>query len=406
MRAAVLGAGFQGVCVALELARRGVTVDLYDKNDRPITQAGYVNEGKIHLGFVYANDPSMRTAELMIRGALSFRRLLERWLELGEEDLGLSQPFFYAVHRNTMIPVDRLREHFRQVRLRVIELARRAGLDYLGSAVDGVCEELSPEVVERLFDSDRVVTAFRTIERSVNVSVLTRQLRNAVEACPGIRFRPRTTVTRASLENGGVVVETARGRSTATHDFDHAVNALWDGRLAIDATMGLRPGRPWLYRWKYRIRLPDADRTAEIPSTTIVLGRFGDIVRFAGGDLYLSWYPVCLAGLSTNLRPPKWPRQPDEARRRAVCEGSFRALAEICPALLQLDGKVMRNAEVSGGVIVAWGSTDIDDIASELHTRFDIGPCSIGRYHSINTGKYCVAPMFAVAVADRICEER
>ena len=62
MHVAVLGAGFQGTCVALELAQRGVTVDLYDQNDTCITQAGYRNEGKIHLGFVYTKDSTFATA--------------------------------------------------------------------------------------------------------------------------------------------------------------------------------------------------------------------------------------------------------------------------------------------------------------------------------------------------------
>ena len=56
MRVAVLGAGFLGTGVALELARRGVAVHLYDRNDVCITQAGLRNEGKVHLGFTYAKD--------------------------------------------------------------------------------------------------------------------------------------------------------------------------------------------------------------------------------------------------------------------------------------------------------------------------------------------------------------
>ena len=59
--------------------------------------------------------------------------------------------------------------------------------------------------------------------------------------------------------------------------------------------------------------------------------------------------------------------------------------------------------KVRGGVIFAWGSSDISDISSELHSRFDVGPFSKGGYHSIDTGKYCVAPLFALEVADRIC---
>jgi glycine/D-amino acid oxidase-like deaminating enzyme len=55
MRVAVLGAGIQGACTSLELALNGVEVDLYDKNGRPLAGTSSHNEGKIHLGYVYAN---------------------------------------------------------------------------------------------------------------------------------------------------------------------------------------------------------------------------------------------------------------------------------------------------------------------------------------------------------------
>jgi 2-polyprenyl-6-methoxyphenol hydroxylase-like FAD-dependent oxidoreductase len=51
-RIAVLGAGLQGTTIALELARRGCRVDLFDREEQPITRAGFQNEGKLHLGFV------------------------------------------------------------------------------------------------------------------------------------------------------------------------------------------------------------------------------------------------------------------------------------------------------------------------------------------------------------------
>ena len=79
MRVAVLGAGLQGACVALELAAAGINVDLYDKNERCVTQASAQNEGKIHLGYVYAYDRTLNTARTMIQGTLVFATLLRRY---------------------------------------------------------------------------------------------------------------------------------------------------------------------------------------------------------------------------------------------------------------------------------------------------------------------------------------
>ena len=76
----VLGAGLQGAGVALELARRGAQVTLVDQDERPMNRASLRNEGKIHLGFIYANDASRATAFLQLEGALRFAPIVRSWL--------------------------------------------------------------------------------------------------------------------------------------------------------------------------------------------------------------------------------------------------------------------------------------------------------------------------------------
>ena len=56
-------------------------MDLYDRCAAPATQAAYWNEGKIHLGLVYANDPTGQTHGRMLEGAMRFEALLTRWLQ-------------------------------------------------------------------------------------------------------------------------------------------------------------------------------------------------------------------------------------------------------------------------------------------------------------------------------------
>jgi glycine/D-amino acid oxidase-like deaminating enzyme len=60
-RVAVIGAGIMGGATALFLARRGVEVVLFEAAPAPFAGASRWNEGKIHLGFLYAADPSLRT---------------------------------------------------------------------------------------------------------------------------------------------------------------------------------------------------------------------------------------------------------------------------------------------------------------------------------------------------------
>ena len=59
MHVGVLGGGLQGCCVALALAERAVKVILFDKNDTLLSRAAVANKGKIHLGYMYAGDPTL-----------------------------------------------------------------------------------------------------------------------------------------------------------------------------------------------------------------------------------------------------------------------------------------------------------------------------------------------------------
>ena len=395
---AVLGAGFQGCCLALELARRGARVDLLERHARPLEGPGGFNEGKIHLGFVYANDPSLATARTMLRGALAFRRLLARWIDL-ERAGAPSEPFVYAVHRDSLLSPERVRAHVAAVGSLLAAMLAEHGGDYLGARPAEPWRELAPGELRALFDPDRVIAAFATCERSVDPARVAALLRGAVAAAERVRFVPGVTVEGVRRSPRGVAVRTRSGGDRAVATYDHVVNALWDGRLAVDATAGHAPDRPWVHRCKYGIRVEWSGAASAVPSTTVVLGAFGDVVCWSDGRSYLSWYPACRTAATDALAPPAWPTAPSAAEAAALLAETRAALARLVPALGALEA---RRVEVRGGAIVAWGASDIGDPRSGLHERWRVGPRSDETYHSVDTGKYSLAPLFAMEVADRI----
>src|SRR5438067_11623055 len=129
MRVAVLGAGLQGACIAMELADAGVHVDLYERNAECLAEASSHNEGKIHLGYVYANDRTLETARTMIRGAAAFSALLRRWLGTELDMVPVSRPFRYAVHRDSMLTVDDVARHLKACHAIALE-EFPSGFDY------------------------------------------------------------------------------------------------------------------------------------------------------------------------------------------------------------------------------------------------------------------------------------
>lgn len=397
---AVLGAGFQGCCVALELARRGHRVELFDRCDRPLTQAAYWNEGKVHLGLVYANDPIGRTYKRMLEGALQFEALLRGWL--GGAVPGVSTPFYYAVHRSSLLEPARIDAHFAAVEARYRALLNGKSAGYFGAGTGPLAENLSGTELSGLFDPGQVQAAFRTVERAVNVRMIADELRAAIAATDSIAFRGGSAIRAVkAADAGGYVVQGVAGGNAFAETFGDTVNALWGGRLAVDRSNGLTTDRPWLYRTKLGIILHSKQGRSAVPSTTFVLGSYGDTVSYSDGSIYVSWYPDCLVGLSSDIESPDHVGRLDAEQKRRLALRSIAAMSELVPALAPYrDGADIE--QVGGGIIFAWGAADIDDPGSELHRRYDIGVHSYGRYHSIDTGKYTMAPYFAIEACDRI----
>ena len=395
----------QGCCAALALAARGAEVVLYDRADRLLTRAAVANEGKIHLGYMYANDPGLATARMMVRGAFDFAPFLSRHLGIDPEGIQVSAPATYVVHRDSQRNVDEVAAYLDAVHGLVAEAEACGRGRYFGREMTASLRRWSEAGRRACFDPAVILAAFDSPELAVDPVALTDAIRARIADEPAIALRLLHEVHAVEDADAPVVVATHAGNA-ARERFDHVVNALWEGRLAIDATLGLAPQRPWLHRLKYGVsfRLPDG--AVRPPSTTVISGPFGEVVTYPDGSLYLTWYPTCLRAMSRDLTPPNWPSCPSQPDSASIAEGTLAAIAAFVAPLRGLSVADLGDLVVRGGAIVAWGATDIYDVASELHHRFEIGVTTHRRYHSVDPGKLTLAPHFAEAVADRILAGR
>ena len=404
MRVGVLGGGLQGCCVALSLAQHGIGVTIFDRNDRLLSRAAVANEGKVHLGYMYANDPSYSTARMMMRGALAFAPFFARHLGLPYDSMTVSRPAVYVVHRDSQRKPDEVSQYIAAVHALIRDASGARGKAYFGRDLSDEPRMWTAAQREAEFDPEFALAAFATPELAIDPVALAEALRDRIGADRQIDVRLNHEVL--SVEDSDVLdvsMDTSGG--AVRERFDHVVNALWDGRFAINEKRGLRPNRPWLHRLKYGVsfRLPAGAKLP--PSATFVSGPFGEVVSYADGLTYLTWYPVCLQGISKAVTPPEWSTYPPEPLRSHLLEGTLEAMAQFVPSLRALNPHELKDVTVKGGVILAWGQTDIYDPASELHRRFEIGVTSTGRFHSIDPGKLTMAPYFADICADRILED-
>jgi len=402
MRVGVLGGGLQGCCIALALAMRGIPVTLFDRNDRLLSRAAIANEGKIHLGYMYANDPSQSTARMMMRGALTFAPFFERHLGVPADTMALSRPAAYVVHRDSQRSIEQVTHYLAATHALLREAGEGRRDAYFGRDLSGDLRKWSDAERENAFDPKIALAVFDSPEVAIDPVALAELVRPRIADTPLIEVRLNHEVTSVDDDSDGFAVCATTANGSQRERCDHVVNALWDGRFLINEKRGLRPGRPWLHRLKYGVSFRLPKTVALPPSATFVSGPFGEVVSYHDGLTYLTWYPVCLQAMSSEIAPPHWETYPPEPLRSQLLEGTLHAMAQFVPSLRHVEVDQLEDVTVKGGAIVAWGATDIYDPASELHRRFEIGVTSTGRFHSVDPGKLTMAPYFADICAARI----
>ena len=423
---AILGAGLMGSCLALELSRRGLKIDIYDLSDKPVTGASLHNEGKLHLGFLFANDPENNTYKVMARGSLSFIPILEQLTGCDYRKFFPSRPFHYYVPKNSQLGLDKILEHFRIVEDYIHEMQEETGYSYIGNHYSSYHALNDDALNKRLFTHESIYGSISTEERSVKPEAVAAVVQKVLMAEKQIRFIPSTYVHAAErLGKENIRVDLwCRGKDFS-ESYKVVVNCLWDDRLRVDSTAGIYPENHWLFRYKATIRMKIKNASfPELPSSTGILGTYGDIVNYGDGSFYFSWYPVCKKSQTGSLEGrnlherlhdgflrrslyklagilPEYRKNISSFGHRRLVQESLKGLAKHIPSVTELK-KYACEFTVGGGVIYALGATDIDDPCSHLHRRYEIGPVAHDSYISVDTGKYCTAPMIALQTADLV----
>lgn len=424
----ILGAGIAGCCLALELAQRGYSVDLIDLANEPVTGASLYNEGKLHLGFVYANDPLEKTHRLMLTGSLTFARIIERLTGSGPAAYMTPQPFHYFVPVDSRLDLVTLEEHFQAVEESAQELTRSTGDLYLGLKLERYFRRNSSREHECLFSPRLTLGSFSTEERSILPAVMADILRRAVKTQPNITYVGNTTVRLVDrIADGSVEVDVSRNGTSLSQRYSCVVNCLWDDKMRIDRTAGILEPGPWMHRYKVAVYVSAPDiRDRHIPSATGIHGPYGDVVKHADGLYYISWYPLCKIEQTTQADGrmlhervhkgfvphgirvvtsvfPSLSSLVTTITHKRFIKNNIRQMADYIPSMAEFM-RFATKSKLGGGVILARGCSDIDDPHSQLHQRLPIGPVAYGSYITVDTGKYTMAPLFAIQTADMVVE--
>lgn len=393
-RIAVLGAGIMGSSLALFLSRKGAEVTLFDAAPAPFSAASRWNEGKIHLGFLYNADPTLKTAQHLIPGGLLFRPVVEELVGCSIAPAITAKDDLYLCHRESVVEPDAMEAYLHQVAQLLNE--HPDARHYLADVSDGRISRLSDAEVAEASGSDLILAGFRTPERSVETTWIADRFVDAVSAAPRIAQQMNTCVTSVGKVAGTWCIQTDQGPFDS---YDVVINALWQGRMAIDQTAGLPPSGIWSNRYRLSLFVR-TDQPLQLPCAIIATGPFGDVKNYNDRDFYLSWYPDGLQVDNSDITPPALDDlhlpEPESFTERV-----FEHLQQFLPWTADIEAHAER-VRVEGGWIFAAGRGALSDPSSTLHRRSEYGVVEMGSYYSIDTGKYSTAPWVARNLAARI----
>lgn len=398
--AAVLGAGVLGSSTALHLARRGVAVTVFEQASAPFRGASRWNEGKIHLGFLYAGDPTFRTAQALLAAGLDFRDQVERLTGITLDEVTSRSDDHYLVQRNSLVAPEAAGAYFDGVAAMVAGSpdAHR----YLADVSRCAAYRLGPAELETLADPSTTLAGFRVPERSVDTNAVADAFVAALHDETGIEMalEHRVTTVRAHGVTGEQwFVQADQGRYGP---FDAVVNALWEGRPAVDDSVGHRPDTEHQHRYRVSVFAHTRDNV-ETPCAVLSVGAFGDVKNYNGRDFYLSWYPLGLLARAEAIDPPPVPAMTAGDRDR-LAAAVFAELTARLPWVATIE-QAADEIRVEGGWVYSQGHGRVDDPRAGVHSRRLFGISNVGTYYSVDTGKYSVAPTLADRLARSITHQ-
>ena len=311
---AIIGGGLQGALAAIACARRGWDVVVFEGRAAILQGASRNNEGKIHLGFTYGLDSTGETQRLLARYGAAFRSALRELLGASATSFALAQEVTYVAANRLAAFGEATDRHFEMV----------AGLLNDHGFGQPAMRRLSAAETQDRFCGP-VSSAHVVSEETIDPEKLCVAVARALSLLPNILVRTGVEIGHVTRGKAPSIFATD-GLCAGT--FDAVVNCAWDGLPALDHRSGF-PSAGYCLRGKAGFI---ARATGGIPPkpVTFCFGPFGDIVPLGGDMVYLSWYPSCLMGFTTDVAnggrwfaaAAKWVRLPKSLLdgRCGVCQ--------------------------------------------------------------------------------------
>ncbi|MCB0665515.1 MAG: FAD-dependent oxidoreductase [Saprospiraceae bacterium] len=388
--ATIIGSGIQGCTIALQLVRRGYHVNLIEKNSRLYSQASVQQEGKIHLGFIYAMDTLTQTSERLLSDALHFSPILDELIGMKIDWSRLkSTRFNYLIAVDSMMEQEKLLQHYHDLNDKYHSLIKDPKLHYLGERPGSLIDESSARKFR--YNANKIRRVIPVVEHSIYPEDLRMIIIRKVRDTP-INILTGHNVTAVRRTSFGFETICRSDAGDVAIPSDMVINAAWDGKRKIDRTMGLEDTDIWSLRIKMGLIFDNFH--PKLDSFSMVQGSYGDLVIYpVQRQMYMSWYSHCL------LQQTSEDELDQEGKALCASEIRMSTVETEIEQTIQCFQEILNIKDLSdpnrvkAGAILARGHQSITKPESQLHRRNDPPIESHDGYFSVNTGKFTSAPL-------------
>lgn len=311
----VIGAGFYGLELAMQLANLGARVLVYERESHPGLQASWANQARVHAGYHYPR--SFRTASRSRHNYDKFRA-----------------DYCSAVVTNFQSVYAISRRYSKTSTSQFVGFCRRAGLP-LAEA---------PTSISRLFDPRKVESVFLAEEAAFDGSRLISEATTRAEAA-GVELKFNSRVTGVTTSQNGGFSVAVEGLGEEIHEI--IVDATYASLGTLYAPSRLLASQIKIERAEIALYVPPSE--LQHMGVTVMDGPFFSFMPFPAKNLHslthVSYTPRPVVKPGTNLA-----KRADSANRERMLRDAGRFLPPVHAAefreSLFVDKAVLTSSEV------------------------------------------------------------
>jgi glycine/D-amino acid oxidase-like deaminating enzyme len=368
-KVAVIGGGIAGCTTALELAKQGHKVIIYEQNSDILQGTSSRTPGRMGLGYHYFHSG---TAEHYMRQTVGFMQKYSDCF-VGNELTPHLQHGRYFIVKDSLIDSQELMANYDDVERKFEEICKTDPSKSIFGTMH-LHRTLHRSEFESDIASEKVAFAFETEERLLDWQKFSARLKSEIANNPNIEIRKGRAVEDISIDNSGKFLVK---QSDKVREVDYVVNCTWQNIEDLNAKLDIGdahirktdPTTATTSRLKLLVEVELPDSLKDKHSMFFCVGPHAMFSNLGNGKGRITFAPVTNFGTTTETKmPEQWERwlseglSPEETQQygQAIIDGVTGYIPAMKDAVL---------SSVIAGIVKSKGSVDIADKDSPFHKR-------------------------------------